>query len=113
MYGISNCDTVKKARAWLESHDVEYEFVDFKKSPPTAEQLARWCAEVGLDTLINRRGPTWRKLPAEEQARAGSERGAFAVLIAHPSAIKRPVLERGQSVLVGFDAQRYARELGS
>ena len=111
VYGIANCTTVKKARAWLDSRGIAYMFVDFKKTPPTREQLARWCAALGVDVVVNRRGTTWRSLDAAEQARAEAEPGAIAVLLAHPSAIKRPVIEHGGSFLIGFDEARYTREL--
>lgn len=111
MYGIANCSTVKKARAWLDVRGIAYEFVDFKKMPPTREQLARWCAVLGIDAVVNTRGTTWRSLDGEEQARAQTESGAMAVLLAHPSAIKRPVVEHGGNLLIGFDETRYAGEL--
>jgi len=108
MYGIANCSTVKKARAWLEGRGIAYEFVDFKKTPPTCEQLARWCKVLGVDAVVNTRGTTWRTLDATEQARTQTESGAIAVLLAHPSAIKRPVIEHGSGLLIGFDETRYA-----
>jgi len=111
MYGIANCSTVKKARAWLDGHGVAYEFIDFKNIPPTREQLARWCAVLGTEAVMNTRGTTWRTLDAVEQARAQTESGAIAVLLAHPSAIKRPVIEHHDSLLIGFDETRYAAEL--
>jgi arsenate reductase (glutaredoxin) len=111
LYGISNCDTVKKARAWLDSHDVGYEFVDFKKSPPSSAQVNRWCDALGVDAVVNRRGTTWRELEPDMQARAETQAGAVALLVAHPSAIKRPVVETGTQVLIGFDEARYTREL--
>ena len=110
--GIVNCDTVKKARAWLDAHGIAYEFVDFKKSPPTREAIERWCECLGADTVVNRRGTTWRKLEPADQARAATPEGAVALLLSHPSAIKRPVVESGSEVWVGFDADTFARRLG-
>ena len=112
VYGITNCDTVKKARRWLDAHGVAYEFIDFKRVPPERAQLERWCAAAGVETLVNRRGTTWRQLDAATQARASTLAGAVQVLLEHPSAIKRPVLESGTELLVGFDAAQYARLAG-
>jgi arsenate reductase (glutaredoxin) len=112
MYGIPNCDTVKKARAWLAAARLEYTFVDFKKTPPDAALVARWCKALGVETLVNRRGTTWRGLDAATQARAATAAGAVAVLVANPSAIRRPVIESGATLLAGFDAAAYAERLG-
>ncbi len=108
LYGLKNCDTVKKARAWLEAKGVAYRFVDFKREPPTPAQLARWCAATGHEALVNRRGTTWRGLPRERQAAAAEEAGAIAAMLAAPSLIRRPVLEHDGAVVVGFDAGDYA-----
>lgn len=108
LYGISNCDTVKKARAWLDAAGVAYRFVDFKREPPTPALLARWCGAAGHDALVNRRGTTWRALPAATQAAAADERGAIAAMLAAPSLIRRPVLEHDGAVAVGFAAADYA-----
>jgi len=80
----------------------------FQKNPPTREQVARWCKVLGVDAVVNTRGTTWRTLDATEQARTQTESGAIAVLLAHPSAIKRPVIEHGSGLLIGFDETRYA-----
>ena len=112
VYGITNCETVKKARAWLDGKRIAYEFVDFKKTPPGREQVARWCSALGADAVVNRRGTTWRKLDAATQSRADNQVGAVAVLVEHPSAIKRPVIESGADLLIGFDAAAYAQRLG-
>ena len=107
MYGIKNCDTVRKARAWLDLHGIAYEFVDFKKTPPSADQVQRWCNVLGSDTVLNRRGLTWKKLSASEQNATDSVPGAIAVMLAHPSAIKRPIVEIGSDYLIGFDEGAY------
>jgi arsenate reductase (glutaredoxin) len=107
VYGIKNCDTVKKARAWLDGHGVIYDFVDFKKTPPSANQIARWCDALGVDSVLNRRGTTWKKLTASEQSKADSTQGAIAIMVAHTSAIKRPVIESGAEFLIGFDEATY------
>ena len=111
LYGITNCSTVKKARAWLDSQDVPYEFVDFKKTPPTREQVERWCTVLGKDAVVNTRGTTWRKLGPAVQAQAQTQAGAVAVLVEHPSAVKRPVIESDAGLLIGFDENVYAQRL--
>jgi len=111
LYGISNCETVKKARAWLDAKHVRYEFVDFKKAPPSVAQVKQWIDVLGVDSVVNRRGTTWRKLDPAMQARAETKAGAVAVLVEHPSAIKRPVIEAGKDLLIGFDAETYAERL--
>ena len=95
VHGIPNCDTVKKARAWLGEHAVRYDWVDFRASPPSREDLSRWSRAAGWDRLLNRRGTTWRTLDREQQ-----------------SLIKRPVVETGDEVVVGFDAVDYERRFG-
>jgi arsenate reductase len=109
VYGIANCDTVQKARAWLDGRNVSYEFVDFKKTPPSREQVAHWCKVLGENAVMNTRGTTWRKLDPAIRERAATPAGAVAVLVEHPSAIKRPVIEAGTDLLVGFDEQLYAQ----
>lgn len=111
LYGIVNCGTVKKARAWLDRHGLAYQFVDFKKTPPSREQVARWCTELGADAVLNRRGTTWRTLDPALQSRADTPSGAVDLLVAHPSAIKRPVIEHEAQLLIGFDEALYARRL--
>lgn len=103
VYGIANCSTVKKARAWLESKGIEYDFADFKKTPPTAAQIENWRAQVGMAVLLNKRGTTWRKLTPEQQVLADGDAGAAELMTAHPSLIKRPVIEYKGKVLCGFD----------
>ncbi|WP_373742252.1 arsenate reductase [Neisseria sp.] len=107
IYGIPNCDTVKKARAWLAGNSIDAAFSDFKKSPPDAAQIEGWLQHIPLDTLLNRRGTTWRKLSETEQAQAGSVAGAVALMAANPSLIKRPVLEHGGRAYAGFQTALY------
>jgi Spx/MgsR family transcriptional regulator len=111
VYGIPNCDTVKKARAWLDARGVSYEFVDFKKVPPPEALIARWIATLGRDRVVNRRGTTWRGLPPDVQARADTDAGAVAVLSAHPSTIKRPVVDTGEALIIGFDEREFEQTL--
>ena len=110
LYGIPNCDTVKKARAWLTAHGVAHTFHDFKKSGVPADNLPTWIKAAGLDKLLNRQGTTWRKLEPAVQAGAADEAGARALMLANPSVIKRPVVEWGGTdapITVGFDAARW------
>ncbi|MCS6765324.1 MAG: ArsC family reductase [Candidatus Protistobacter heckmanni] len=111
VHGIPNCDTVKRARTWLESQGVAYRFHDFRKDGITADMIKGWLQKVPRDVLINRKGTTWRKLPENVQAAAESESDAVALMLAQPSVIKRPVLAAGDALLVGFDPDRYADTL--
>jgi arsenate reductase (glutaredoxin) len=108
LYGIPNCDTVRKARGWLTERGVPHRFHDFKKEGVPAERLDAWIAEVGCDALLNRKGPTWRKLDAAVQDGARDAAGAKALMLAHPSVIKRPVAEWSAKTTVGFDAAQWA-----
>ena len=107
IYGIKNCDTMKKAFAWLDAHGLAYDFHDYKKLGVTAADLARWIDAAGWETVLNRAGTTFRKLPDEDQRNLTREK-AIALMIANPSMIKRPVLERGDAVEIGFKPDRYA-----
>jgi arsenate reductase len=107
LYGIPNCDTMKKARAWLDAHEVAYEFHDYKKLAIDRDTLSGWARVVGWESLLNRAGTTFRKLP-EEAKRNLDERKALSLMLEHPSLIKRPVLERGRSLLVGFSPEKYS-----
>jgi arsenate reductase (glutaredoxin) len=110
LYGIKNCDTMKKARSWLDSHSVAYEFHDYKAAGIDRALLERWCARVGWETLLNRAGTTFRKLP-EEQKSPLDERRAVALMVQQPSMIKRPVLEWGGQLLVGFRVDTWSENL--
>jgi Spx/MgsR family transcriptional regulator len=112
IYGIKNCDTMKKARAWLDGHGVEYDFHDYKASGIERGRLERWCAELGWEVLLNRAGTTFRKLPDADK-RALNARKAIALMIAQPSLIKRPVLEVDGRLLVGFKPEVYEGALGT
>ncbi len=93
LYGIPNCNTVKKARAWLDQQGIAHQFIDFKKQPATVPQLTAWAQQVGWQTLLNRAGTTWRKLSEAEQQLAVDEAGAVALMATQSSLIKRPVAE--------------------
>ncbi|MGE0497972.1 MAG: ArsC family reductase [Ramlibacter sp.] len=108
VYGIPNCDTVKKARAWLDHHAVAYQFHDFKKQGVPADRLARWTREAGWETVLNRKGTTWRKLEPATQASVQDADTAQALMLAQASVIKRPVVEWPTALTVGFDPARWA-----
>ena len=101
VYGIPNCDTVKKARAWLAARGVNYTFHDYKKAGIDADRVAGWIDAVGLDVVLNRAGTTFRKLPEAERAELDAVR-AVALMVANPSCIKRPIVEYPGGLLVGF-----------
>jgi len=107
LYGIKNCDTVKKARAWLDAHGIAYAFHDYKIAGIDEPRLRSWAAELGWERLLNRAGTTFRKLP--EADRTGLDEGkAIALMLAQPSMIKRPVLDLGDRRLVGFGEEAWA-----
>lgn len=106
LYGIKNCDTVKKARKWLDENGIAYDFHDFKKDGLDDAVLARWEDAIGWETLINRRGTTWRKLP-EEQREGINAQTAREIMLDNPSIIKRPVVERDSQVSVGFNEDEW------
>ncbi len=107
MYGIPNCDTIKKARKWLDANGIEYRFHNYKKDGVPEKELRHWVKDQGWEILLNRRGTTWRKL--DESIRNNiDETSAIQVMLDNASAIKRPVLVDGKQILVGFDADTYA-----
>lgn len=108
LYGIPNCDTVKKARAWLAERGVPHQFHDFKKQGVPVDRLDAWMVAVGWDRLLNRKGTSWRKLEAAVQEAARDAAGAKALMLAQPSVIKRPVVEWTGQTTVGFDAAQWA-----
>ncbi len=108
LYGIPNCDTVKRARTWLESNGVDFTFHDFKKQGVDEKMLRAWLKHVPLTTLLNKKGTTYRALSDADKTRAEDEAGAIALMQASPSLIKRPVLDRDGKVSVGFSADAYA-----
>ena len=110
LYGIKNCDTMKKARLWLDSHGVRYAFHDYKSSGIDAATLAGWAGQVGWEKLLNRAGTTFRKLPEARRADL-TERKALALMVEQPSMIKRPVLDTGAGILVGFTPEAYEKSV--
>jgi arsenate reductase (glutaredoxin) len=110
VYGIPNCDTVKKAREWLRAHAVGHEFHDYKKQGVDGVALARWVDSVGWEALINRSGTTFRKVPDADKADLDRAR-AIALMIAHPSLIRRPIVDGSRALLIGFRPEIWAEQL--
>ncbi len=106
LYGIKNCDTIKKARKWLEAHGVDYRFHDFRADGLDEKRLRGWVKQLGWETLLNRRGTTWRKLPEADREGIDAAR-AIELMLEQPALIKRPVLEHGKDVCVGFKEEEY------
>jgi arsenate reductase len=111
IYGIKACDTMKKARTWLDEHGVAYSFHDYKSVGIDRARLERWIGEVGWESLLNRAGTTFRKLPDADKAGLDAEK-AIGLMLAQPSMIKRPVLDLGDRLLVGFKPDAYQSALG-
>lgn len=107
LYGIPNCDSIKKARKWLKDNDVDYNFHDYKKQGVPEKQLRSWVKQVGWETLLNKRGTTWRKLD-EATKSSVDEASAIQIMLQNASIIKRPILVQEKDILVGFKAEEYA-----
>lgn len=110
VYGIKNCNTVKKALDWLTNNSIAYNFHDFKKEPATIEKLQEWQKLTSWETLINKKGTTWKKLTPEEQASVTSADTANSVLLQNNSMIKRPIIELANDIIVGFDEKIYTQK---
>ena len=105
VYGIKNCDTVKKTLAWLITHQVQFEFIDFKLTPPDVNLLNNWSVQYGCLNMLNKKGTTWRKLSETQQTRIVDEKSAIGLIIENPSVVKRPVITVNDKIkMVGFDA---------
>ena len=111
LYGIPNCDTVKKARTWLDAQGIGYAFHDYKKAGADSAKLASWCDAAGWDKVLNRAGTTFRKLPDADKADLDQAK-AIALMVANPSCIKRPIVEYPGGLLVGFKEADWAVALG-
>jgi arsenate reductase (glutaredoxin) len=107
IFGIKNCDTMKKARAWLDQHQIEYAFHDYKLAGIDRTHLERWCRELGWERVLNRSGTTFRKLP-DAKRESVNEQQAIALMIEQPSMIKRPILEHGKQLHAGFKPEEYS-----
>jgi arsenate reductase len=112
VYGIPNCDSVKKARVWLSEHGIDYTFHDFKKQGVPAEAVDQWLSQVSWDVLVNRKGTTWRKLDPTLQASVTDAASARALMLEHASVIKRPVVVKGETVTVGVNPEAWQRVVG-
>lgn len=110
LYGIPNCDTVKKARTWLDTQGIAYAFHDYKKAGADAEKLAAWCAAAGWDKVLNRAGTTFKKLPDADKADLDAAK-AVSLMLANPSCIKRPIVEHPGGLLVGFKPDEWKAAL--
>ncbi|MFC0204563.1 arsenate reductase [Novosphingobium soli] len=110
LYGIPNCDTVKKARAWLDGQGIAYAFHDYKKEGASPEKLVAWIEAVGLERVLNRAGTTFRKLPDADKVDLDQAR-AVALMVANPSTIRRPVVEHAGGILTGFKEPEWAAAL--
>lgn len=106
LYGIKNCDTIKKAKSWLEQHQIEYDFHDYRKDGLEQSLLEQWCNELGWENLLNRRGTTWRKLPDSDKENI-DEQSAIELMMAQPAMIKRPLLDAGDQRILGFSDPTY------
>jgi arsenate reductase len=111
IYGIRNCDTVKKARAWLDGHRVAYAFHDYKVAGVEKARLERWVSQLGWEKLLNRAGTTYRKLPEADRLDL-TEKKAVALMLAQPAMIKRPILEMDGNISAGFRPEQYEKLLG-
>jgi arsenate reductase len=108
IYGIKNCDTMKKAFVWLDKHNLAYAFHDYKKDGVAKSDLERWTKEMGWEVVLNRAGTTFRKLPDADKEKL-TEKKAIALMLAQPSMIKRPVLDVGGKLTIGFKPEIYAK----
>ena len=110
LYGIKNCDTVKKAKQWLEQNNIAYQFHDFRADELTSSQLSDFVSRVDWSTLLNRSSTSWRQLSIEQQSDLTAEK-AIALMLANPTLIKRPVLDTGDKLIIGFKVDHYKTEL--
>lgn len=108
LHGIPNCDTIKKARKWFETNGLEFTFHDYKRDGVDADKIKAWIADKGVDVVLNKRGTTFRRLSDEEKTDAADINKAVALLVQHPSMIKRPVVEYPEGILVGFKEDEWS-----
>ena len=113
LYGIPNCDTVKKARTWLQDHGIDFTFHDFKKQGLAPEVVTTWLQDLDWTTLVNRKGTTWRNLPDERKATIVDADSATALMLENPSVIKRPVVHGAGLVTVGFSPAAFEEKFGA
>ncbi|MGH1469675.1 MAG: ArsC family reductase [Cellvibrionaceae bacterium] len=106
VYGIPNCDTVKKAKKWLEKQAINYTFYDFRKEGITQKQVKDWVETLGLEQLVNKRSTTWKALPKTQQE-SFDKKSAIPLIVENPTLIKRPLIENGKDITVGFNEEKY------
>ena len=109
VYGINNCDTVKKARKWLSKNNIEYQFHDFRKDGLSESKIKQWVGQIDWEILLNRRGTTWRKLSEDQKANINKS-NAVKLMAVQPTLIKRPVVEHNNEIIVGFSADTYQQQ---
>ncbi|MFM6976123.1 MAG: ArsC family reductase [Sphingobacteriaceae bacterium] len=110
VYGIPNCNTVKKALDWLKANELDFEFHDYKKKGITKEKLEDWATQIAWESLVNKKGTTWRQLPPEVQNTINNKEAAFSLIIQKPSVTKRPIIEsNGKIICLGFDESQYVQ----
>lgn len=111
LYGIPNCDITKKAITWLNTKKIHFSFHDYKQQGISKEKLNEWCDKVGLEVIFNKRSTTWRELPGPEQQKTTNRQQAIKLMRGHTSIIKRPIIENGNNLLVGFNEEQYNKQL--
>ncbi len=110
VYGIPNCDTIKKTLDWYKKKNIQVAFHDYKKSGIKKEKLVQWCKEVGWETLLNKKSTTWRSLPLDEQQKIINEKAAIKLMTTYTSIIKRPVIEMNNKIIVGFNETYFTKQ---
>lgn len=110
VYGIPNCNTIKKTLDWYKKKNIQVEFHDYKKSGIKKEKLSQWCKEVGWEALLNKKSTTWRSLSIEEQQKITNEKAAIALMASYMSIIKRPVIEMNGKIIVGFNETYFTKQ---
>ncbi len=110
LFGIPNCDSVKKSQKWLKNSGIEYEFHDYKKQGITKKQITNWCKNVGWEILLNKRSRTWKELSENDRSNL-TQTKAVTLMYQHPTLIKRPIVQKGNSILVGFDSNEFSQTL--
>ncbi len=111
LYGIPNCDTTKKAMNWMNKRKIAFSFHDYKTAGASKAKLEEWIAKAGLDAVFNKRSTTWKELPASEQVKASDKPGAIRLMMENTSIIKRPIIETGKELVIGYNEEQYNKHL--
>ena len=111
VYGIPNCDTTKKALAWLTKKNIPFSFHDYKQAGINKQKLEEWIGKAGLEIIFNKRSTTWKELPEAEQQKVADQRSAIQLMMTNTSIIKRPIIENGNDLIVGFNEEQYNKQL--